>query len=375
MTDSPRVLLAASYSAHYRLGVWRALSASPSMRLDIATGVTAAGGHESSVQPISPDDLPQMSVHRTYRLGAFRLQPGLLRQACSRRYDVVVWDPAYRSLAVWVSSLVLRARGTTLAYWGLGWTRAHGPVKEWAKVRAFRLAHGFLTYGQQSAQRAVHAGYPQDRLYVVGNSLVDGPAARRVAQDGLPRLSPLVLGTSLRLTPRKRVDLLIRAASALQSSGLACRVVVVGDGPELAGVQTLAERLGVDTRFLGALYDAEQIADFYAQVHLTVLPGHAGLTVVQSLMHGRPVVTHDNPEGHAAEWEALRAGHSGAFFAQGDVADLVRSIGEVAQWIERDAAAVTADSRADYLAYGDPVRHAERIVDAVVAVHRQRRFT
>lgn len=207
------MLLAASYSAHYRLGVWRALTASSLVRLDIAMAQTVPGGHESSIQPIAPDDLADMRVHRTYRLGAFRWQPGLLRQACSRRYDVVVWDPAYRSLAVWI---------------GLGWTSRHGPVKEWAKVRAFRLAHGFLTYGHQSAERAVEAGYPRDRLYVVGKSMVDSVDAGRVVRAGLPPLSPLILGTSLRLTGRKRIDLLVRAASALQSSGTPCRVLVVG---------------------------------------------------------------------------------------------------------------------------------------------------
>lgn len=372
MTRTPRVLLASSYSAHYRLGVWRELSASSLVHLDIATAQTAAGGHESDVEPIPTAELPQMTVHQTYRFGAFRWQPGLLRQACSRRYDIVIWDPAYRSVAVWMSSLLIRARGVTLVFWGLGWTRRHSRRKEWAKVRAFRLAHGFLTYGRQSARRAVEAGYPGDRLYVVGNSLVDSPAATGVARAGLPEMTPLVLGTSLRLTARKRVDLLIQAAAALQSSGMPCRVVVLGEGPELAALQSLAQQLGVDARFLGAQYKPDQIADFYSQVHLTVLPGHAGLTVVQSLMHGRPVVTHDNPGGHAAEWEALRAGHSGAFFAEGDLAALVSTIGEVSRWIERDAAAVAARCRADYLAYGDPAAHADRVLHSVLSIHHRK---
>ncbi len=373
LTSPPRVLLASSYSAHYRLGVWREPLASTQVRLDITTGQTAPGGHESTVQPISPADLPQMSVHRTYRLGAFRWQPGLLRQACSRRYDIVIWDPAYRSLAVWISSLVLRTRGVTIVYWGLGWTRRHSRLKEWAKVRAFRLAHGFLTYGRSSAERAVAAGYPRDRLYVVGNSMVDSVHAGRVARAGLPPRSPLTLGTSLRLTDRKRIDLLVRAASALHSSGTPCRVLVVGEGPERAGLQSLADQLRVDVHFLGALYGPGEIADFYAQVHVTVIPGHAGLTVVQSLMHGRPVVTHDNPDHHAAEWEALREGRSGAFFAKGEVDDLVRAIREVAGWIERDAATVSADCRADYQSYGDPGRHAHRILSAVRDLDLRRR--
>lgn len=371
----PRVLLASSYSAHYRLGVWRALLRSEHVAVEIATARTAPGGHESSVQQISAHDLPQMVVHRTYRLGPLRWQPGLLRQSCRRRYDVVVWDPAYRSLAVWICALVLRARGTTLVFWGLGWTRRHGRLKERAKVGAFRLAHGFLTYGRSSAQRAVEAGYPQDRLYVVGNSILDSVPAARVAHDDMPALTPLVLGTSLRLTARKRVDLLIRAASTLHAEGFSCRVLIVGDGPERVALQALAAELGVNANFFGALYDERAIADFYSRVHMTVVPGHAGLTVVQSLMHGRPVVTHDNRDAHAAEWEALHDGRSGAFFAEGDLRDLVQRIKEVSRWVERDPVGVAAGCRADYLAYGDPTRHAERLVRAVLAIHGRRTFT
>lgn len=372
MTQTPRVLLASSYSAHYRLGVWRALAAADEVDLDIATARTVGGGHESSVAPIPDHELPAMVVHPTYRVGTWRWQPGLLRQACSPGYDIVVWDPAYRSLAVWLSSLVLRARGTTLVFWGLGWTAPHGRVKEWAKVRTFRLAHGFLTYSRRSADRAALAGYPPHRLYVVGNSISDSPQAREVARSGLPAQPPLVLGTSARLHPRKGVDQLLRAAADLTAAGRSTRVLILGEGPDRARLEELAQRLEVQAQFLGAVYDPVELADYYRRVHITVLPGHSGLSVVQSLMHGRPVVTHDNPDAHAAEWEALRPGRSGALFTQHDRPDLVRVLGDLADRIERQGQRVATDCREDYEAYGDPLHHARRIIDAVLEVSRRR---
>ncbi|MBA2695728.1 MAG: glycosyltransferase family 4 protein [Actinobacteria bacterium] len=129
----------------------------------------------------------------------------------------------------------------------------------------------------------------------------------------MPPVEPLVLGTSVRLSARKRVDLLIEAAAELQQQGTAVRVQIVGDGPERTRLEQLAARRRVDVDFLGPLYEPGGIADFYRSVHMTVLPGHAGLTVLQSLMHGRPVVTHDDADQHAAEWEALEAGVTGAF--------------------------------------------------------------
>ncbi len=379
-----RVLIAYSYSMHYRLGVFRALLAQPDLDVTIAAGTTPR--HESpsvatsGVAPIRPEDLPELQWHRTFSIGWLRFQPGLLRRSLSSRYDVVIWDPSMHCLTTWLSSVVIRARGQSLLYWGLGWTKQHGRFKERCKVAVFRLAHGFMTYGQRSAELGVQAGYPEPRLYVVGNSLPDHPAAGEAAAT-MPPESPLMLGVALRLSGRKRVDLLIRAVVALNARGIATRAIIVGDGPERAALQGLAEELDADVEFAGELYDAEKIADYYRQIHLTVIPGHAGLTVIQSLMHGRPVVTHDNPSNHADEWTAIRAGVSGAFFSEGDLDALVDTILQIREQLmggADDRRAVAAACRVDFLQHGSPQAHAKRIIDSVmdvVAKQSPRRFS
>lgn len=373
MTDRLRVLVAFSYSTHYRLGVLRALLADPDTEVDVAAGVTVLKHASQPVAPIDPADLPQLRLHRTYAARSLRWQPGLFRQSLSRDYDVVVWDASLHCLTMWASSLVLRVRRQqTLVYWALGWTTVHGPVKERLKVIGFRLGHALLTYGRRSQEMGIDAGYPSDRLYAVGNSTIDTPEARAVADEPLPPLEPLGLVVSLRLTARKRVDLLLRAAAALDASGTPTRVQVVGDGPERAALEALARELEVDATFHGALYDSAQVADVYRQVHITVIPGHAGLTVIQSLMHGRPVITHGSTERHAAEWEALRDGVTGSFFREGDVDDLVAHIREVAGWVAARGRQVARDCREDYLTHGDPTAHAHRILSAVREVHARR---
>ncbi len=365
-----RVLIAYSYSAHYRRGVFEELLAMPGLDVTIAAGHSAkhGSGHPNTeVAPIDPADLPAMQWHRTWSLGPLRFQPGLLRRSLSSRYDVVIWDPSMHCVAMWLSSCVLRARGRTLIFWGLGWTRTHDAVKERLKVQGFRLAHAFLTYGERSAALARAAGYPAARLYVVGNSVRDSAAAERVAAQGLPEPAPLVLGVALRLTERKRVDLLIRAVAALGEQGVPTRAIVVGDGPARAGLEELRDELGVDVTFTGEMYDEEDIARFYSQVHLTVIPGHAGLTVTSSLMHGRPVITHNSFDGHASEWEALREGVSGAFFTEGDERELVATIITMREQMTGNAEArreIARQCRADYDRHGSPQAHAARIVDA-----------
>ncbi len=386
MTTSPlpadstipiRVLIAYSYSMHYRLGVFRALLDQPGVDVTVAAGRTPkpsrrslsrANADVAPIAPIAPIDMPALQWHHTIRVGPVRFQPGLLRRSLSSRYDVVVWDPSIHCATVWLSSAIIRARQQTLIYWGLGWTVPHGPVKERLKVAGFRLAHGFATYDRGSAELAVKAGYPQRRLHVVGNSMIDSPEARAVAASGMPSPEPLVLGVALRLTSRKKVDLLLRAVAGLNAQGVAARAIVVGDGPELPALQDLAVELGIEVDFTGPLYDPKDVAEFYRQIHMTVIPGHAGLTVLASLMHGRPVITHDNPGHHAAEWEALRDGVSGRFFVEDNLDDLMASIVQVRDQVVADPAGLAQQCRADYLEHGDPDAHAKRIIAVVRAV-------
>ena len=376
--DRLRVLIAYSYTSHYRLGVFRALLDQPGVDVTVAAGTTPAlespSVATSGVAPIRPHDLPELQWHRTLAIGWLRFQPGLLRRSLSSRYDVVVWDPSMHCLTTWLSSVVIRARGQTLLYWGLGWTKQHSRSKERRKVAVFRLAHGFMTYGARSAYLGAQAGYPSDRLYVVGNSLPDHEAAREVAAV-MPPDSPLVLGVALRLSQRKRVDLLIRAVARLNELGVPTRAIIVGEGPERASLQALAQTCGADVDFAGALYDPAQIAAYYRQIHLTVIPGHAGLTVIQSLMHGRPVITHDNPDNHADEWTAIRAGVSGDFFAEGQLDALVDTILKVRkrQLAEPgEGSSVASACRDDYREHGSPQAHAERIIDSIKSVVAKR---
>lgn len=370
-----RILIAYSYTMHYRLGVFSALVDHPDADVTIAAGRTVLRHAAQKVEPIDPDELAALQWHDTKAWRSLRWQPTLLKETLADDYDMVIWDPSIHCLTMWASSIRLRLSGRTLGYWGLGWTSTHGAVKERLKVAGFRLAQGFLTYGHRSKELAIEAGYPGNAVYVVGNSMIDSPAAGQIAADGMPGLSspadPLVLGVSLRLTARKRVDQLIRAAAALQHSGQPVQVLIVGDGPERPGLQRLAEELHVDATFLGALYDSAAIADYYRRLHITVIPGHAGLTVIQSLMFGRPVVTHSNTDQHAAEWEALRDGISGSFFAENDLGDLTRHIAEVASRIRDDSRSVSRACREDYVEHGDPRAHADRIVTAAQKIRAQ----
>lgn len=102
-----------------------------------------------------------------------------------------------------------------------------------------------------------------------------------------------IVGCVARLAPEKGVDVLLRAFARLDRDAL---LVVVGDGRDAARCRALAEelRLGERVRFLGLRRDVEAVL---AACDLVVVPSLApeafGLSVVEAMAAGRPVVVSD----------------------------------------------------------------------------------
>src|SRR5207302_10732731 len=73
----------------------------------------------------------------------------------------------------------------------------------------------------------------------------------RVAYGVAP--GAVVVTAVARLTPHKRIDLLLGAAASLAESGANLRLWVVGSGGERDRLTSLAHRLGVGVEFTGSL--------------------------------------------------------------------------------------------------------------------------
>ncbi|HUZ25416.1 MAG TPA: glycosyltransferase [Streptosporangiaceae bacterium] len=124
-----------------------------------------------------------------------------------------------------------------------------------------------------------------------------GPADERLrARYGLPRDRPVILSVG-RLSPEKRVDVLLNAASRLRQD--TC-VVIAGTGPEEASLRARAARLGLTgragltgrVRFLGFVPGPDlpglyRLADIFAIASEAELQS---LTTMEAMATGLPVV-------------------------------------------------------------------------------------
>ena len=94
----------------------------------------------------------------------------------------------------------------------------------------------------------------------------------------------------------------MRACAEMESKP---RLIIVGDGPERAALQSLARDVYPAVEFAGARHGAE-IKPYFAEADLFVLPGTGGLAVQEAMSHGLPVIV---AKGDGTQDDLVREGN------------------------------------------------------------------
>jgi glycosyltransferase involved in cell wall biosynthesis len=83
------------------------------------------------------------------------------------------------------------------------------------------------------------------------------------------------------------------------------RLLIVGDGPERAALESLARDVYPSAEFIGAKHGVE-LKPYFEQADLFVLPGTGGLAVQEAMSYGLPVIV---AKGDGTQDDLVRAGN------------------------------------------------------------------
>ncbi len=121
--------------------------------------------------------------------------------------------------------------------------------------------------------------------------------------------------TVSRLISHKRVDLAIQACQQLGR-----KLVVVGDGPELAPLKAMS---GQQLRFAGNVTDA-QLRELYSHCRAVIFPSHEdyGIVPIEAQACGRPVIAY----GVGGALETIVENQTGVFFKEQTVESVIEAI-------------------------------------------------
>ena len=249
--------------------------------------------------------------------------------------DALIVSANPRILTTHLAIRKMRSRGCPVIGWGLGTLGKSSVLNRRSpgdrlRSRFFRSFDALIAYSSKAAEDYGRAGVPAERIFVARNAVSNtaatagmdrykpgGEEVRQWRQRlGLSRPTVICVG---RLIPEKRLDLLIEACGDI---GDRCDLVIVGDGPERAALETLAGVRFPRTIFLGRR-EGDDLAIAFAASDLFVLPGNGGLAIHEAMAHGKPVIV---GRGDGTESDLVQEGRNGRLVAPDDLGALTAAI-------------------------------------------------
>ncbi|MGH3922586.1 MAG: glycosyltransferase family 4 protein [Pseudonocardiaceae bacterium] len=279
------------------------------------------------LQRLNEADLEVLSPN-LFRLDRYRR---LLRQRGITLLHAHGYEANYLTAAM--RALCRRWRWLPLVVTAHGWIETTPRLRLHSHLDRYcaRLAHVRIATAARHAPR-FHAG--RGIVVVIPNgvpdrgcphALMDARTLMRASLGVPPKAT--IIGSVGRLSPEKRVDLVLAAAYRLVPDCPDLHVLVVGGGEQRAKLQVLAQRLGLSGRvtFTGLLQD---VTPALIAMDVLLQPSDTEGTprsVLEAMAHRLPVVATD--VGDLAK--LLDQGRCGELIPPGDADLLARAVGRL----------------------------------------------
>lgn len=268
-------------------------------------------------------------------VGRFYRVKGLFSSIRKRKdFDSYLMIGAPMCISIWILCLYLKLfqPKKKIYFWTHGWYGKETAFERVVKKTFLRLADDLFLYGNYAKDQLERQGFSSEKLHVIHNSLsydvqlklrhemIETDVYRNHFGNEYPVL--IFIG---RLTPVKKLDMILDALDLLNKKGSHYNLVFVGDGSEKETLVDKANVLGLSDQvwFHGACYDEARNSELIYNADLCIAPGNIGLTAIHALMFGCPAVTHDDFPYQMPEFEAIIPGKTGDFFERNNAFSLV----------------------------------------------------
>ncbi len=239
---------------------------------------------------------PARNLHILSGSFYFCYQRGFITWLKDWNPDALIVEANPRYLSTPAAVRWMHNRGRKVIGWGLG-----APKQSAVWKRFIHQFDAMLSYSQRGADEYAALGLPREKIFAAHNSVSPAPTSPSPQRPSTFDLQPALLFVG-RLQSRKRVDSLLRACAEMESKP---RLLIVGDGPERAALESLAGEVYPSAEFIGAKHGAE-LTPYFEQADLFVLPGTGGLAVQEAMSYGLPVIV---AKGDGTQDDLVREGN------------------------------------------------------------------
>lgn len=337
-----RVAICQRVCSHYRVPIYRKLASMEDIQLKVFHGDDLVG--TKFVNAGATDGFERqklLSWHLTARSSGRRVPvmftPTLAWALWKYRPDVIVTGGGGNFLNNFAIFAYARMFRVPVVWWTLGMLAGRtysGTGRLYrAMIRKFeQAADALLGYSSAALDYFRQMGYQEDKCFRAVNSL----DADKIAAD-IIRVQPVVAEVRDRLKLHgkdvvlfvgafeqgKTIHRLLHAFPHIRERNPNAHMLLVGDGPMRPHLEQLACELGLENHatFTGRVVG--DVAAYFQQASVFVLPGLGGLAMVEALAHGIPVVC---GRGDGTERDYVVHGVTGFRFDASDDTTAVESI-------------------------------------------------
>lgn len=308
----------------------------------------------------------------------------------AHKYDFAVFGRLTRLLRERrIDAVVTVGTGGDKMFWGrlAGW-RARVPVLcsalhstglpdhvEWPNRLLAPITDAFIAVAEPHGRYlAEHEGCPASKVCVIPNGVDTDrfhprwPDRALRAELQVPEGDP-VAGIVAALRPEKNHELFLRSASLIRQELPTARFLVVGDGPQREGLQTLANELGLSeaVHFLGTRHD---IPEVLALTNVFLLTSHMEanpVSIMEAMATEKPVVA--TRVGSVPE--TVLDGQTGFLVPPGDAVQLAARTVELLRDPDR-AAAMGRAGREHVVSHWSVRRMVQGYQDLIVEIYQSK---
>lgn len=239
-----------------------------------------------------------------------------------QHFDVVHAHDPHALSAAWLARA--RVRSALVVSRRVAYPLSRG----WPGLARYRAAHRIIAVSQFVAGSVLAAGIDANRVAVVYDGVeipaVTSTAARAAARRrwNISEATPL-LGCVGYLLPEKGQEFLVRAMKTIVAEFPNCKLILAGDGPMRARLESLVQELslGNSVIFAGFVEDTDAV---YRALDLFVFPSLAeplGSSLLAAMAHGLPAVA----AASGGVPEIIEDGRNGVLVPASDAAALANA--------------------------------------------------
>lgn len=326
-TKKPRLCAIFNYAPHYRLPIFEELEKEFDCDFYFGNKIN------TNIKKIDYSNLKGFKKElKNYYGQYFMLRKSAWRLAFKSdvKLYLISWEPL--NISLWFFLILCAVLGKKVYSWQHGISKTQVSNKFLILEKFFmKLKSGTFLYGNFARNNMIRLGFKPSKLFLIYNSLDylkhislrNTIKKENIYTKYFKNNDPVLLFIG-RLTPVKKLDMIVDVHKKLLDEKILCNVVFIGDGEMKDKLETKISSKGLDKRtlFTGALYDEKKIANYLSHADVCISPGNVGLTAIHSLSYGLPVITNDNFETQMPEFESVEKGVTGDFFEEDNINSL-----------------------------------------------------